>query len=303
MDPDAELGVEKSPEEIPKTPEYRRVENCELEVTQPAALIIFGASGDLTKRKLFPSLYRLFASGLLPEQFFILGTSRVEMTTEQFRAAMFEAVKTALLKEFAQARWDALAAKVYYSTFDYGDPASYAVSLKNKLPELERRHQTGGNRMFYLAIPPAVFEEVIHNLGAAGLSREEQGRSHIVIEKPFGSDLASARKLNRIVHAHYKESQIFRIDHYLAKETVQNILMFRFANSIFEPLWNRRYVDHVQIAASETVGVEHRAGYYEKAGVIRDMFQNHVFQLLCLMAMEPPAAFIADRVLDEKAKV
>ena len=148
-----------------------------------------------------------------------------------------------------------------------------------------------------------MFEPVIHNLGAAGLSREDRGCSHIVIEKPFGRDLASARKLNQLVHTYYKESQIFRIDHYLAKETVQNILMFRFANSIFEPLWNRRYVDHVQITATETLGVEHRAGYYEQAGVIRDMFQNHMFQLLCLTAMEPPAQFIADRVQDEKAKV
>ncbi len=157
--------------------------------------------------------------------------------------------------------------------------------------------------MFYLAIPPQVFESVIHNLGTAGLSREDLGCSHIVIEKPFGRDLASARKLNQLVHIYYKESQIFRIDHYLAKETVQNILMFRFANSFFEPLWNRRYLDHVQITATETLGVEHRAGYYDHAGIIRDMFQNHMYQLLCLTAMEPPAQFIADRVQDEKAKV
>ncbi len=284
-------------------PEYRTVENCEIEIPQPTALIIFGASGDLTKRKLFPSLYRLYKNRMLTEQFFILGTSRVEMTTEQFRAAMIDAVKTSLPQDFDQRIWGEFARHVYYVTFDYGVPESYAVSLRDKLPELEKRHQTAGNRIFYLAIPPAVFEEVIHNMGAAGLAMEDKGCSHIVIEKPFGHDLSSARKLNRLVHTYFKEGQIFRIDHYLAKETVQNILMFRFANSIFEPLWNERYVDHVQITAAETIGIEHRAGYYEDAGVIRDMFQNHVFQLLCLTAMEPPAIFIADRVQDEKAKV
>jgi glucose-6-phosphate 1-dehydrogenase len=171
------------------------------------------------------------------------------------------------------------------------------------LPKLESKYETKGNRIFYLAIPPTVFEDVIHNLGGAGLAAEESGCSHVVIEKPFGNDLASARRLNKLVHTYYKESQIFRIDHYLAKETVQNLLMFRFANSIFEPLWNRRYIDHIQITAAETLGVGHRAGYYEQAGVIRDMFQNHVFQLLCLTAMEPPAQFLADRVQDDKAKV
>ncbi|HXY53452.1 MAG TPA: glucose-6-phosphate dehydrogenase [Nitrospirota bacterium] len=293
-------------EDLSKTalaPEYQMIENCEIEIPRPAALIIFGASGDLTKRKLFPSLYRLFKNRMLSDQFFILGTSRVEMTTEQFRAAMLDAIKIAFPRDFDQRTWEKFAPLVYYSTFDYGVPASYAVNLRDKLPELEKRHQTGGNRIYYLAIPPTVFEEVIHNLGAAGLSRGDKGCSHIVIEKPFGHDLTSARKLNRLVHTYYKESQIFRIDHYLAKETVQNILMFRFANSIFEPLWNERYVDHIQITATETIGIEHRAGYYEEAGVIRDMFGNHVLQLLCLTAMEPPAVFIADRVQDEKAKV
>jgi glucose-6-phosphate 1-dehydrogenase len=284
-------------------PNYRMVEDCAVEVPRPVALIIFGASGDLMKRKLLPSLYRLYKHGMLAEQFFILGTSRVEMTTEQFRAASLDAVKEQIPKDFDQQIWDAFAPRLYYSTFDYVDPRSYTVKLKDILPPLESEHQTNGNRIFYLAIPPTVFEAVIQNLGAAGLSREDQGCSHIVIEKPFGHDLASARKLNRLVHTHYKESQIFRIDHYLAKETVQNLLMFRFANSIFEPLWNERYIDHVQITAAETLGIEHRAGYYEESGVIRDMFQNHMLQLLCLTAMDPPALFIADRVQDEKAKV
>jgi glucose-6-phosphate 1-dehydrogenase len=298
-----DIATEESPSRTVIEQEYRTVENCEIEIPRPAALIIFGASGDLTKRKLFPSLYRLFKKRMLAGKFFILGTSRVKMTTDQFRATMLEAIKTALPRDFDQLTWDKFAPLIYYSTFDYGDAASYAVDLKDRLPELEKRYQTGGNRIFYLAIPPAIFEEVINNLGSAGLSREEKGRSHIVIEKPFGRDLISARKLNRLVHTHYKENQIFRIDHYLAKETVQNILMFRFANSLFEPLWNERYVDHVQITAAETIGIEYRAGYYEEAGVIRDMFQNHVLQLLCLTAMEPPALFIADRVQDEKAKV
>jgi glucose-6-phosphate 1-dehydrogenase len=282
---------------------YHKVESCNIEIPSPAALIIFGASGDLTRRKLLPSLYRLYKNRMLAEQFFILGTSRVEMTNEQFREAMHEAVRTALPRDFDQTVWDELAQRIYYSTFDYGSAKSYTVDLADILPKLESKYKTRGNRIFYLAIPPSVFEEVIHNMGAAGLSAEEQGCSHIVIEKPFGSDLASARRLNKLVHTYYKESQIFRIDHYLAKETVQNILMFRFANSVFEPLWNRRYVDHVQITAVETLGVEHRAGYYEQAGVIRDMFQNHMFQLLCLTAMEPPAQFLADRVQDDKAKV
>jgi len=291
------------PENIVVAPSYRMVENCAVEVPRPVALVIFGASGDLMKRKLLPSLYRLYKHGMLAEQFFILGTSRVNMTTEQFRVSTLDSVKEQIPKDFDQRTWDAFVQHLYYSPFDYGDPRSYTVALKDLLPPLEGRHQTSGNRIFYLAIPPTVFETVIHNLGASGLSREDKGCSHIVIEKPFGHDLASARKLNKLVHTYYKESQIFRIDHYLAKETVQNLLMFRFANSLFEPLWNERYIDHVQITATETLGIEHRAGYYEEAGVIRDMFQNHMLQLLCLTAMEPPAVFIADRVQDEKAKV
>ncbi len=302
-DPLVQENIAQEEEGAGLAPMYRRIESCDIEIPQAAALIIFGASGDLTRRKLLPSLYRLYKNRLLAEHFFILGTSRVEMTTEQYRAAMQDAVQTALPRDFDHAVWKEFSLRVYYSTFDYGSQKSYIVDLADILPRLESRHQTRGNRIFYLAIPPTVFEAVIHNLGAAGLSREDKGCSHIVIEKPFGDDLNSARRLNKLVHTYYKESQIFRIDHYLAKETVQNILMFRFANSIFEPLWNRRYVDHVQITASETIGVEHRAGYYETAGVIRDMFQNHMFQLLCLTAMEPPAMFIAERVQDEKAKV
>ena len=303
MNPDMNKHVERTSDQRADEPEYRVVESCEIEIPQPCAFVIFGASGDLTKRKLIPSLYRLYKSRMLPSGFFVLGTSRVAMNTEKFRGSMLDAVKDAFPDGFDHKLWQAFSDRLYYSEFDYSDPGSYITNLRDKLPALESKHETEGNRIFYLAIPPTVFDEVIQNLGAAGLSREDKGCSHVVIEKPFGRDLTSARRLNRLVHTHFKESQVFRIDHYLAKETVQNILMFRFANSLFEPLWNRRYIDHIQITAAETIGVEHRAGYYEQAGVIRDMFQNHIFQLLALTAMEPPAAFEADMVRDEKIKV
>ncbi len=284
-------------------PRYKTVNGCEIEVPKPCCLVIFGASGDLAKRKLLPSLYRLYASRMLPEAFFILGTSRHDIGTERFRETMLAAVKEAMPEAFDQNDWNSFSAMLYHSVFDYGDPAAYGPKLRDILPALEQKHRTRGSRIFYLSVPPTVYEEIIRNLGAAGLAREETGSSRIVIEKPFGRDLESARKLSMVLLAHFQEHQVFRIDHYLAKETVQNILMFRFANSIFEPLWNRRYIDHVQITAAETLGVEHRAGYYERSGVLRDMFQNHMFQLLAIIAMEAPPAFEADLVRDEKVKV
>ena len=280
----------------------KRTENsCEIDMPGSCCLVIFGASGDLAKRKLIPSLYRLFASRMLPDQFFILGTGRESMSTEQYRQSMLHAVTTAIPEAGERSEWQDFSEKLNYLTLDYRDPAAYASGLRDQLPALERKYRTQGTRIFYLAVPPTVFEDIINNLGAAGLAKE--GSSRIVIEKPFGRDLGSARRLEGIVHEHFQEHQVYRIDHYLAKETVQNILMFRFANSIFEPLWNRRYIDHVQITAAETLGVEHRAGYYEQSGVVRDMFQNHMFQLLAITAMEPPSAFKADRVRDEKVKV
>jgi len=284
-------------------PVYRTAGPCAIKIPGPCGLVIFGASGDLTKRKILPSVYRLQKNRLLPEKFFILGTGRTELTTNQFRGEVLSAVKSAFAKDFDQSSWNELVNKLDYSPIDYTVQETYAQSFKEKLLQLEKKHQTEGNRIFYLAIPPTLYEDVISNLGTTGLSREEGGYTHVVIEKPFGRDLDSARRLNRIVKNSFDEKQVYRIDHFLALETVQNLLMLRFANSILEPLWNRRYIDHIQITASETLGVEQRAGYYEEAGVIRDMFQNHMFQLLALTAMEPPVSFGAEPVRDERAKV
>jgi glucose-6-phosphate 1-dehydrogenase len=276
--------------------------SCEIDMPVPFSLVIFGASGDLTKRKILPAVWRLNQMGLLPSQFFVLGTSRTKMTEKAFRASMEEAARESLTDSFSKKAWQEFSRKLYYCQLDYEAVKSYKL-LARDIRRLEKKHETGGNRMLYLAVPPTVGKPIIMNLGASGLAQEEEGFSHVVIEKPFGNDLQSAEELNSVLRKSFNESQNYRIDHYLAKETVQNILMFRFANSIFEPLWNRRYIDHVQITVSETLGVEHRAGYYEKAGVIRDMFQNHMFQLLALTAMEPPSVFEADRVRDEKVKV
>jgi len=284
-------------------PLYQTIGVCELEISSPCCLIVFGASGDLAKRKLIPSVYRLHKNRLLSENFFVLGADRVEMGSGEFIDLMKNATKNAFPEDFDDSSWDEFAKKLYYAHFDFSISESYVKSLKEKLPPLEEKHQTGGDRVFYLAIPPTVFEYVVNNLGVTGLTREDKGKTRVVVEKPFGRDLDSAKGLNGILRQYFEEGQIYRIDHYIAKETVQNMLMFRFANSIFEPLWNRRYIDHVQITVSETLGVEHRAAYYEKAGVIRDMFQSHIFQLLALTAMEPPVAFEADRVREEKIKV
>ncbi len=269
----------------------------------PCTVVIFGASGDLTARKLVPSLYNLYRNNGLPTRFAVLGCSRKTWTREDFQAEMERAVKEAGIPDTS--KWSEFARALYYQPVTYDSLPAYEA-LAAALGKTDEKHKTKGNRVYYLALPPSLYQTVAEMLGKAGLSGEGQngkGWSRIVIEKPFGRDLETAVELNQSLHKSFKEHQIYRIDHYLAKETVQNVLVFRFGNAIFEPLWNRSYIDHVRITAAETLGVEHRAGYYEEAGVLRDMFQNHMMQLLALTAMDPPSLFEAERVRDEKLEV
>jgi glucose-6-phosphate 1-dehydrogenase len=270
-----------------------------------AVLTIFGASGDLTKRKLIPALYNLQREKRLPERFAVVGYARSEMTDEVFRDKMREAVQQFSRTGLDEAVWERFAMNLYFVAGSYDEPHGYQA-LRKFIEHFDRGGRVLPARIFYLAIPPDLYAPVVRQISAAGLAPRESNadaRTRVVVEKPFGNDLESARELNHAVHEVLDESQIYRIDHYLGKETVQNIMVFRFANAVFEPIWNRRYVDHVQITAAETVGVEGRGGYYEKAGVVRDMFQNHLLQLLCLTAMEPPVGFSADAVRDEKTKL
>ena len=271
----------------------------------PCAVVIFGASGDLAHRKLVPALYNLAISGHLPAAFGIVGVSKSEMSHEQFARDMREAVgKFSRTKPVDPEVWQDFAAGMRYVPGSFEDPDTFA-RLRTELDELDRTRSTRGNRLYYFATPPSAFPVLLRQLSTAGLITKPNDARHtrVVIEKPFGRDLASARALNRLVLETCDERQVFRIDHYLGKETVQNLLVFRFANSVFEPIWNRRYVNHVQITAGEELGIEGRGRYYEEAGVLRDMIQNHVLQLVCLSAMEPPVAFDADAVRDEKIKV
>ena len=266
-------------------------------------MVIFGASGDLTKRKLIPALYNLAKDNLLSKEFAVIGFARNEMTSEQFRDMLSSEIKEFATSTVDPSVWQWLAERIYYVNGEFGDPAAFE-RLKAQLAEVEKTHATRGNCYFYLATAPAFFAPVVKQLGAAGLVEEKDGAwRRVVIEKPFGRDYESACALNKEIRTVLREKQIYRIDHYLGKETVQNILVFRFSNGIFEPIWNRRYIDHVQITVAETVGVESRGGYYETAGTMRDMVPNHIFQLISLMAMEPPVSFDADVVRDEQAKI
>jgi len=266
----------------------------------PCVMVLFGAAGDLTKRKLVPALFNLVKARLLPKDFAVVGVSVDDLSLEQFRNQV-----TGFLhpEDRGTEAWEWFTQRLYYQRGDFADSETYAT-LGDRLSDLNRERQTQGNYLFYLATAPKFFAPIIQQLGRAGMSNQENGRwRRVVIEKPFGHDLESAKSLNREIKSVLNENQIYRIDHYLGKETVQNIMVFRFDNAIFEPIWNRRYIDHVQITNAETVGVEQRGGYFDSAGTLRDMVPNHMMQLLSLTAMEPPASLQADAVRNEQAKV
>jgi glucose-6-phosphate 1-dehydrogenase len=269
----------------------------------PCTLVIFGASGDLTKRLLMPALYNLACDGLLNEHFAIIGIAWDQLSTEQFRARMSEDVRKFNTRpNFDDRLWDNFVTRLHYTSGDFGDAAAYR-RLGELIARIETERQTGGNLLFYFATPPKVFGLISGMLSQAGYVHREKGWTRVIIEKPFGHDLASAVALNREILAHWREDQIYRIDHYLGKETVQNLLAFRFSNGIFEPLWNKNHIDHIQFTVAETVGVETRGAYYDQTGVFRDMMQNHMFQMLAYLCMEPPASFRAEAIRAEKAKL
>ena len=265
----------------------------------PCALVIFGASGDLTKRKLFPALYSLALRKLLPSRFGVVGAARTEETDDEFRERMKAGVQEFGRDPFNQETWDWLAERMRYVALDFADETGQLEIVK-VLNELDDKQGTSGNRLYYLAVPPSAIATIVKEVGE---HRSTDGWTRLIVEKPFGRDLESAKALNAGLLENFNESEIFRIDHYLGKETVQNLLALRFANGIFEPIWNRQFVDHVQITVAESIGIEGRAAFYEQAGAIRDVFQNHMLQLVALTAMEPPIDFTADSVRNEKVKV
>jgi glucose-6-phosphate 1-dehydrogenase len=270
---------------------------------QPCTMVIFGASGDLTKRLLMPALYNLACDRLLPTGFCLVGVSLDEFTTEQFRDKMSSDIRQfSTRKQFDEEVWQDLVGRLYYTPGRFDDPKVFD-RLGEQLGRLGAEWKTEDNILYYYATPPVVFGLISENLARVGGSKGERGWRRVIVEKPFGHDLASAIELNRTMLAHWKEEQIYRIDHYLGKETVQNLLAFRFSNGIFEPLWNKDHVDHIQMTVTETVGVEGRGKYYERSGVLRDMIQNHMFQMLAYLTMEPPTSFKPDAIRNEKAKV
>jgi len=266
---------------------------------EPCVIVVFGASGDLTERKLMPALYSLAFRRLLPERFAVVGVARSDESDDGFRDEMRNAVQHFARDPFRQEVWDELAAGMRYLRLDAADTAA-ADRLAALLAEVDEERGTGGNRLYYFAVPPGAFEPLVRVVAAIP---EGEGWKRLIVEKPFGRDLASARELNALVGEHFAESEIFRIDHYLGKETVQNLLALRFANGIFEPVWNRQFIDHIQITVAESIGIEGRAAFYEQAGAIRDIFQNHLLQLLAITGMEPPSDFTAESVRNEKVKV
>ncbi len=288
--------------------EEREVLVREAKEPAPCVFVIFGATGDLSRRKLFPSLYHLTLDGKLPDNLAIIGASVEEQTEDRFRANLRESTANVSEGQSLDERvWERLASRIHYVSGDFKRPETFRV-LRKRITELDKKYGARGNRLFFFAIPPSIIEVVLRQLKDADLlyPRGSQGNAswaRVIIEKPFGYDLDSARRLNRLAAKHLEEQDIFRVDHYLGKETVQNIVVFRFGNSIFEPIWNRKYIDHIQITAAEEIGIEGRGPFYDETGVIRDIVQNHLLQILALCAMEPPVSLKADDIRNEKTKV
>src|SRR5262245_48500705 len=266
---------------------------------EPCVMVIFGASGDLTQRKLMPALYALAYRRLLPDRFAVVGAARSEESDDEFRDRMKEAVQQHGRDEFRQDVWDELAAGMRYFTLDFADESG-ENNLSQLLRDVDAERGTLGNRVYYFAVPPSAIEMLVRGIAQR---REREGWVRLIVEKPFGHDLASAKHLNALISERFAENEVFRIDHYLGKETVQNMLALRFANGIFEPICNRQFIDQMQITVAEAIGIEGRAAFYEQAGAIRDVFQNHLLQLVAITAMEPPSDFTADSVRNEKVKV